>query len=991
VKKALFFAALLAAADARAQGTVSFERDILPIFEASCVDCHGAEIQESGLRLDSEAAVVAGGILGPSSGESTLIRRLLGVDEPAMPFGAEPLSAAEIALIKRWIDERPKERSEPAHWAYRKPVRPDLPNVSNPDWVRNSIDAFVLARLDREGLSPSPEAPRATLLRRLSLDLIGLPPTLEELDRFLEDGSPGAYERAVDRLLASPRYGERWARPWLDLARFADTNGYEKDGPRSIWKYRDWVIDAINRDLPFRDFTIEQIAGDMLEDAGVEPRIATGFHRNTLLNQEGGVDDEEARFETLLDRVNTTATVWLGTTLACAQCHNHKFDPFTQKDYYRFLAFFDHSAYEILKLGQGESWVVEPELPLPTPEQKEEADVLEAEIDALRARLEIKTPELEADRARWEEAMRKTDGAWTVLRPRSYESKGGATLRLLEDGSILASGKNPESDTYVVRVDGTRGRVTAVRLEVFPDPSLPRGGPGRDPDGTFFLSGFRVEGIAFEEAIADDFQPGYEIARVLSEVPGAGGWSIDVPEAPFVRQAVFVPEEPFELDFDLVIHLEHEIRLASKNVGRFRISVTSVEDPERLVEIPARLRPLLDVPEAKRTAEDVAALERVHRSVTPLLDPVRERIEELEEKLAALAIPTTLVLEERASHERPSTPLRLRGSFLSPGERVYADVPAALPPLPESEMPNRLGLARWLVDEDNPLAARVTVNRFWEKLFGRGLVETSEDFGTQGSPPTHPELLDWLATELVANGWSTKALLRTIATSATYRQSSAAATDDWERDPANHLLARGPRFRVEAEMVRDLFLAASGLLTRTVGGPSVFPYQPDGIWDRPYSDERWVMSDFENRTRRGLYTYVRRTAPYPSGLTFDAPSREVCTARRPRTNTPLQALTTLNDPAFFEAAQHLGRLLLTAPDPVSNGFRRVVSREPTPEERRHVETYFESERARFANDLPAALAVVEEQWEEGLDLPRLAAWTMVANVLLNLDETITKE
>jgi len=1005
-----------------ATGKPSFERDILPLFEASCTSCHGPELQESRLRLDSVAAVVRGGISGaaviPKDAEnSPLLRRLLALDEPSMPFGADPLPAEAIALVREWIETLDFAVSPPAtkHWAYVRPRRPVPLEVRNPAWVRNPVDRFVLARLEAEGLSPSADAAKETWIRRLSLDLIGLPPALEEVDDFLSDKSADAYETVVDRLLASPHYGERWARPWLDLARYADTNGYEKDNARTMWKYRDWVIDALNRDLSFRDFTIEQIAGDMLPGATAGQRIATGFHRNTLLNQEGGVDDEEARFETLLDRVNTTSTVWLGTTLACAQCHNHKFDPFTQKEYYQFLAFFDHAEYEILKLGQGESWVVEPELLLPTPEQEKTSREIQAEKAELQSRIETSTPELEEDQLRWEEAMRGAAADWTPLSPREIESLGGAALTLLDDRSILAGGSNPEADTYVARAscpvpEGNEIReIRAVRLEVLEHPTLPGGGPGRDSEGNFFLSAFEVEAgserLRFAEAIADDWQEGYEIKRVLSEAGDDGGWAIDrtPSKVPLVRQAVFVPEGPVRCEgATLTFRLKHEMRRAARNIGRFRISVTGSDDPARIARLPARLRPVLDVPPSDRSEEEKAALARVHRSLTPLLEPVRARIAELEEELVALGIVNALVMRERQDYERPSTPLRVRGSFMSPGERVYAEVPAALHPLAPDQMPNRLGLARWLVDEENPLVARVTVNRLWEELFGRGLVETSEDFGVQGSPPSHPELLDWLATEFMQQGWSIKSVLRTLVNSATYRQSSSVTPELWERDSYNRLLARGPRFRADSEMVRDIHLAASGLLNRKIGGPSVFPYQLEGIWNRPYSEERWLLSDSKDRYRRGIYTYVRRTSPYPSLVAFDAPSREVCTARRVRTNTPLQALTTLNDPAFFEAAQHLAKRMATeagplASDRVVHGFRLCLSRKPNSDEMREVLAYHSDERERFAEDLEAALAVVEEQWEPGPDiadlagLADLAAWTMVANVLLNLDETVTKE
>ncbi|MBI1940526.1 MAG: DUF1553 domain-containing protein [Acidobacteria bacterium] len=1004
--------------------TVDFTRDIAPIFQTQCVTCHGAEIQQSGLRLDSEAAALEGSatekVVVPGNSEaSPLIRHLLGLEEPRMPFGGDPLSAEEIALIRAWIDQaapapapvaaHPPSRTK--HWAYIKPVRPEIPKVRDAQWVRNPIDNFVMARLAKEGLAPSPEAPRETLIRRLSLDLIGLPPSIEEVDAFVADQSPDAYEKVVDRLLASPHYGEKWARPWLDLGRYADSHGYEKDDLRTIWKYRDWVIEALNQDMSFREFTIKQIAGDMLPNPTTDQLIATGFHRNTLLNQEGGVDDEEARWETLVDRVNTTATVWLGTTLACAQCHNHKFDPFTQKDYYRFLAFFDNAQYKIANLGQGEGWVEEPELALPTPEQAARSEELNGEIARLQAELDTPTPALEAAQAQWEQEFKGTEAGWTPLRPSHFTSEGGATLTLLEDRSILAGGKNPEADTYTIEARTDLTGITGVRLEVLNDASLPHGGPGRDADGNFVLSVFEVEAlptdksaaaqkVEFKDAVANDSQGGYGIKQLVKKSLWPTGWAVDVAaaSAPLPRQAVFIPDKPFGFDGGtaLTIRLKHAMRHAVRNIGRFRLSLATDAEPERITSVPARLRPVLDFPPAQRTEEQKSELAALYRSMTPLLKPTRDRIAELKKSLEGLGIVTTMVLRERASFERPVTHLRIRGSFLSPGERVTSAVPAVLPSLPEDQMPNRLGLAHWLVDDENPLTARVTVNHFWEQIFGRGLVETSEDFGTQGARPTHPELLDWLATEFMRQGWSMKALIRLIVTSATYRQSSRVTPELLERDAYNKLLARGPRFRVPAETVRDLTLAASGLLSPKIGGPSVFPYQPEGIWDRPYSDEKWELSKGEDTRRRGIYTFIRRTSPYPSLITFDAPSREFCTVRRVRTNTPLQALTTLNDPSHFEAAQALAKRLvkeagLEASGRAAFGFRLCVARRPTAGEVGRIVAFYEQQLARFRQDADAARKVVGEEQSQASDAPELAAWTIVSNALLNLDETVTKE
>ena len=1026
-----------------------FATRIRPLLAARCYQCHGPDLQQNGLRLDSLAAILEGSVNGrvvmPGDSEkSRLVRRLMGLERPQMPYGGPFLSDDEIKLIRGWIDRGapgPDSQApaggivqlgvQPAkHWAYVPPVRPPLPEVRNRAWCRNPIDNFVLARLEKEGLQPSFEADKETLIRRVSLDLIGLPPTLEDVDAFLADKSPNAYEKLVDRLLSSPHYGERWARPWLDLSRYGDSNGYEKDNLRTAWEFRDWVINTLNQDMSFKEFTIEQIAGDMLPHPSNAQLIATGFHRNTLLNQEGGVDKEEARFETLVDRVNTTATVWLGTTLGCAQCHNHKFDPFTQKDYYRMMAFFDSNAnYKLEDFGGGEGFVWEPSLELPMPGQAKQAAELRDQIGQLQKVLDTSTPELDAAQATWEQDLLSAENDWSVLRPSHAVSQGGATLKLLEDQSVLATDKNPSADSYTVETQTDQKGITGVRLEVIPDASLPRGGPGRDPDGNFFLSAFEVEAapagnpsalekVVFKEAVADESQGGYEFKNILSKEPGVRGWAIDTATAVTdtdvkergpseakgdrppgsIRRALLVSEKPFGFDGGtlLKITLKHEMRHASRNIGRFRLSVTTMADPRLVTQVPARLRSVLDTPAAQRTADQKEKLSAVYRSVSPLLQPTRDQMAKLKKSLDDLGIVTALIMGERDSFERPYTWIRSRGSFSAKGDQVYASVPAVLPSLPSNAMPNRLGLAYWLVDDKNPLTARVTVNRYCQEIFGHGIVETAEDFGTQGDPPTHPELLDWLATQFVRDGWSMKRIKRLMVTSATYRQSSRVTSELEERDPYNKLLARGPRFRVEAEMVRDMALAASGLLSPKVGGPSVFPSQPDGVWDRPYSDAKWVESKGEDRYRRGIYVFVRRTSPYPSLTTFDAPSREFCTVRRARTNTPLQALTTLNDPVYFEAAQALAQRMMkdVGPDDAARatyGFRRVLTRHPTPPELDKILAFYRQQLDRFQKEDKAAGEVVKGYGDPSLNVSEEAAWTMVANVILNLDEAITKE
>ena len=1037
---------------------IDFTRDIRPILEANCYECHGPKKARGQLRFDRRTSVFGGGMSGPAiapgdSENSVLVRRLLGLDgEDRMPLDNDPLPDAQVALIRRWIDQgaawpdTPVETTaaqapEPQrHWAYVRPVRHAPPAVRNEAWVRTPIDRFVLARLEAEGLAPSPEASKEALLRRVSLDLVGLPPTLQEIDAFLADGSPDAYTRVVDRLLASPHYGERWARPWLDLARYADSHGYEKDGLRTMWKYRDWVIDALNRDMPFDEFTVEQLAGDMLPDATPPQRVATGFHRNTLLNQEGGIDVEEARWETLVDRVNTTGTVWLGSTIACAQCHNHKYDPFSQRDYYRLLAFFDNVEYSVHGKPGGDHWIAEPELDLPTPDQAAKRKALQAELDAVQKHLDAPGPEIDAGQAEWERAMLAADRSWTPLVPASARAAHGTVLTAGPDASVIASGPVPPSETYTVRAETTLPRITALRLEVLPDESLPQGGPGRDYYGNFVLTGIVATSgprgtdgkgaVKFAEARADDAFGNADLRELLmkpdedkGDLPA--GWAIDATRDSIRlrRQAVFVLAEPITAPNGaaLTIGLSFQGTAVSQAIGRFRLSVADTDAPLTVVSIRARTRVALEMPESSRSEDKKKAVVTEYRAQAPALEPQRKRAEELQKAIADLQIVSALVMQERPSYQRPSTFLRERGSFLSKGEKVYASTPRVLPPMADDQMPNRLGLARWLVSPANPLTARVAVNRAWEQFFGRGLVETSEDFGTQGSAPSHPELLDWLATELIAQKWSVKAIHRLMVTSAAYRQSAAVVPGLLERDPNNRLLARGPRFRMEAEMLRDATLAAAGLLSAKIGGPSVFPPQPEGIWDNPYSDAKWVTSEGEDRYRRSLYTFIRRTSPYPSLTTFDATSRELCTVRRVRTNTPLQALTMLNDEAFFEAARALGGRMTTeggatARERAAYGFRLVTSRMPTSAETDRIVASYEKQLAHFRSHRQAAERVVSgaARAVDGATRPaptteasasvstsgspsratnasvESAAWTMVANALLNLDEAVNR-
>ena len=1067
----------VSAARATRQRRIDFKRQIEPILARSCYQCHGAKKAMGQLRLDGKESALKGGLSGAAiipgdSKHSLLVKRILGEgNEARMPMGGAPLKPAEIARIRRWIDEgagwtendqtaiRNPQSAIKQHWAYVKPVRPAMPRVKSRPWVRNPIDAFILARLEKEGLTPSPEADKATLLRRVYLDVIGLPPGAKEVDEFLADTSPDAYEKVVDRLLASEHYGERWARPWLDLARYADSNGYEKDNLRVAWKYRDWVINALNKDMPFDQFTVDQIAGDMEPNATIDQKIASGFHRNTMLNQEGGIDPEENRFETLIDRVNTTATVWLGSTIGCAQCHNHKYDPFTQKDYYRLMAFFDNAEYQIGYQSPGDNnsrYILEPQINLPTPEQEEKRKSLDSEIKQMEARLNTHTPELDAEQAKWEREMLDERSKWTTLDPTRLESTGGATLKKLDDKSVLVGGAAPERDVYVVSAKIDLKNITAVRVEAMTDAGLPKGGPGRDPYGNFLLTGIEAEvassdgaearEIGFKNAFVDDQAYGIntrtffgkDLGDVATDTPS--GWFVNATSDQterLPRQGVFVAEKPFDAGSGatLTIRLKYLGGSLNQGMGRFRLSVTTTDEPSRIVSVQARLRPILSIPLSERSQKQKEDLFAQFRAAATMLKAERDRLNKLRGEMRALNITTALVMQERLGYERPSTYFHERGGFLNKGEKVYAATPAVLAPMPESAPINRLGLARWLVDENNPLTARVTVNRFWEQIFGRGLVETSEDFGTQGERPSHPELLDWLAVEFMnpiwrageresggqgdntnpqsairnpqsdgpqsairnpqSIGWSMKSLVRLIVTSSTYRQSSATTPALLEKDPYNRLLARGPRFRMEAEMIRDVALAASGLLNRKLGGPSVFPLQPEGVWKTPYSGEKWNVSKGEDRFRRSLYTFVRRSAPHPAMMTFDATSREYCAVRRVRTNTPLQALTTLNDEGAMEAARALAkRMIEEGGDELRArliyGFSVCVTRAPKEREVERLAVLYRGQLDSFATNATEAGKIASNNSTRAT-AAEFAAWTMVANVLLNLDETLTKE
>ncbi|MEQ8788796.1 MAG: PSD1 and planctomycete cytochrome C domain-containing protein [Pirellulaceae bacterium] len=1002
---------------------IDFQRDILPIFASRCFDCHGEDAQEGQLRLDAKAIVMRGGVSGRmiESGDgkgSLLVKRLLGEgDQERMPLDDDPLTGEEIALVRRWIDEGAKwpdgvgaqVTTLARHWAYIPPSRAKLPQVSDPQWIASPIDAFILARLDQEGLKPSPPADRARLLRRVHLDLIGLPPTPEAIEAFLADEGPGAYERVVERLLASPEYGQRWARPWLDAARYADTNGYQADQFRSVWPYRDWVVDAMNADMSFERFTREQLAGDLLSDATLDQKIATGFHRLTTCNVEAGVDPEENRVNQIIDRVNTTGTVWLGTTVECTQCHNHKYDPFSQQEYYRLFAYFNNTPLEVE--GNGVQYnFTGPKMDLPLSEEMElKRENLQTQVDALTEKVAQRKRERLAGFDAWlKDAWTPPENPpqWHVLPIAKFHSREGAAHEILDDHSVLLSGADPDVDEYTVTVETDLDRVTGFKLEALTDPSLPGEGPGRRNDDrpNFVLNELRVTAetigdsskpvqLALHAAEADFENEKFKAAAAIDGDPKTG-WAIHA-EFHKPHYLTVLTASPPRRDDEQAAKTRLTITLTQQHgqgrtIGRLRLSAMTGRPTTS--PFPEAITKLLEIDEKKRSKKQNQQLEDHYVGLDAEFTSLEKELAAVQAKLTAVQPDTTLVMIEQDPRD---TNIFKRGNFLEKGEPVKPGTPRILH-APDDEAEDRLGLARWLTDRDNPLTARVTVNRWWAEIFGQGIVATLEDFGTQGEPPTHPQVLDWLACEFMDSGWSMKHVHRLIVTSNMYRQSSKVSGKLLERDPYNKLHARAPRFRLPAETVRDNALRISGLLTCKLGGPPVYPPQPAGVWRHVGRNEpKYDTDSDEDRFRRGLYVIWRRSAPYPAFTNFDAPDRASCVVARPRTNTPLQALTLLNDPQYLEMARALAERMaierseLTINEKIAFGFQLCVARDPNTAEVEHLEKVYRGELARFQANPAEAAALIDEATPR---LPReeLAAWFYVANILLNLDETITR-
>lgn len=1129
------------------EAPLEFNRDIRPLLSSSCFACHGPdeETREADLRLDVRDAAVQdrGGYaaISPGDASASLILERITSEDPDLrmppPGKGTPLGPAEVERLRRWIDQ---DAPYQTHWSYVPPRKQPLPEVSQRDWARQPIDYFILQQLERAGLTPAPEADRAALARRVALALTGLPPSVAEVEAFLRDPSPEAYERFVDLQLDKPSFGERWARDWLDLARYADSAGYADDPERTIWAYRDYVIHALNENMPFDQFTIEQIAGDLLENPTDSQLIATAFHRNTMTNSEGGTNDEQFRNEAIVDRVNTTMAVWMGTTMACAQCHTHKYDPITQHEYFQFFDFFNQSA-------DADRRDESPLFEVWSQELRDQQQQLTNTASKLRERLGAQTPQLDVALQQWIERMQQ-EPSWQPLVPTQASDDKGA-LEIREQGEVAGPAERPQQTTWTIhlRVDreqqlaGLRlivpptqtsnfvlsrvhaeyqpaqsaspaarflrvrlpgqGRILHLaELEVFAageniarratasQSSTDYGGVVErihdgNTDGVYTnnsvthtateddpwieldfgtlqnvdsirlwnrtdsraieerLAGYVVElldeqrqvvwsekpvdvpapsqeftangkrTLGFHLALADFAQDNFPASAVLppngdhrAAIDANKGWAIGGQTGMEHRLSLFLGSSQPLAPGVIVLTLEQKSAFGQHVLTALRFEATGDPTASAWSGLPEEIRQLLvnqPVPEEARER-----LATYYRSIAPELEPLRNELKQVEQQLASIKPMTTVpVMRDLPAENHRTTKVQLRGNYLSTSDEVKAGVPAAFHPLPEEVLqgasrPNRLALAKWLVDRNNPLTARVCVNRHWEQLFGTGIVETSEEFGSQGEPPSHPELLDWLAVDLMENGWDIKRMLKQMVLSATYRQSSAVTAELLEVDPQNRLYARGPRFRISAEMIRDQALAVSGLLSPKLAGPPVRPPQPQlGLSAAFGSATDWKTSEGEDRYRRAIYTTWRRSNPYPSMATFDAPNREVCTLRRSRTNTPLQALVTLNDPVYIEAAQALARKMLVGDDSsapslensIRLGVQDCLLREPTAVEVQRIQQLFVEMNEYYSQRPEEAKQLAEDPLgplPDNLDVASAAAMTVVANAMLNLDETL---
>lgn len=1008
---------LFACAGTACAADLTFNKDIRPILSDRCFACHGPDKnnRKSKLRLDVKADAKGDlgkgrfGIVPGSPEKSAIYQRITSTSKtlrmPPAYLGHDKLSDHEIALIKTWIEQGATYQS---HWSFIPPKKAALPEVEDKAWPRNAIDYYILSRLEKEGLHPSPETAKATLIRRVSLDLTGLPPTPDEVDAFVKDSSPDVYEKLVDRLLASPRYAERMTIRWLEAARYADTNGYQSDGPRDMWRWRDWVLDAFSRNKPYDEFVVEQIAGDLLPNATLSQRIATAFQRNHRTSAEGGIVDEEFRVDYVADRTETTSTVFLGLTLGCSRCHDHKFDPMTQRDYYSMFAFYNNVPEKgfVWNFGNEEPWIK-----APLPEQEKRLAELDQGVAAAEAKVKELEPKAEADQQKWERKLagRKKPVVWTPAEGQIFSTSLKDTEQQFDGKRFVEAGNGQPVFNY-------RDPFT---LSVWVKPESPKGAilsKGEDyfegqQHALYLIDGkirlhvtYRWTDLAMRMETVKPVKLG-EWQHIVATYDGGM-------KAAGVR--IYVNGEPQELKilFDQLlwpIDTKEPWRIGYGGGLRFNGAIDDVRvykrclpaDEVAVLHLRGPLNEIAALPPEKRTKAQsdklrMAFLERfasqkVRQARSQLAATRRERESFYD------SIPTVMVMAERP--ERRDSFILKRGAYDAHGDKVTPNTPAFLPPMKAEWPKNRLGLAKWLVDRGNPLTARAAVNRYWASLFGIGLVKTVEDFGSQGEWPVHQDLLDWLAVEFMDSGWDIKHMMKTMVMSAAYRQSSVVTPELDQRDPENRLLARGPRFRLPAEMIRDQALAVSGLLVNQVGGPPVKPYQPDGLWQELQGGKGYEADKGEALYRRSIYSYWRRTIAPPNMVNFDSPTREVCIVRENRTNTPLQALDLMNDVVYLEAARKLGeRMILeggrSTDDRIAYGFRTALGRAPKPEERSALEkalSKFESYYKAHPKDAAEYLKQGESARAKKVPLPELAAYAGVAGVVLNLDETITKE
>ncbi|MHC2067557.1 PSD1 and planctomycete cytochrome C domain-containing protein [Bremerella sp. T1] len=1001
---------LLLTSGLSAETPIVFNRDVRPILSDRCFACHGpdASSRAADLRLDDRESATQdlGGhraIVEGNANQSELIRRVTSSDEFEVmppPEHGEPLTSTEIGVLRQWINQGARYQK---HWSFESLKRPAVPaGAAHP------VDAFVRSQLKSTELTPSAQADPRILARRLAFDITGLPPETDVVDTFVTSPTDANYQSMVNQLLESPHYGERMAIYWLDLVRYADTLGYHGDQPRSVSPYRDYVIEAFNENKPFDQFTIEQLAGDLLPEATLTQKVASTYNRLNRASGEGGVQPKEYLAKYSADRVRTTGAVWLGLTTGCAECHDHKFDPITARDFYSFAAFFA----DIKEQGIVRSAMHVAQLPVPTPEQEQQLALLNKQIQEAEERYQQRSPEIVAARIAWEKKLKDQTDHWQIVTPREARSEGNAKLDILEDGSVLASGKNPDRDVYLLTVDAaefsSQSGLIALRLELMPDKSLPKSGPGRASNGNLVLHAVEMvvnnRKVKWDKAVASHSQKNHSPQYVVDRLKN--GWAI-LPQTGKPQQLILSGHVLDDPSSEEIQTKAYEIRLRQNhggghNLGRFRLSVSrDAEAVTSLLNIPGEVRQIAGVPADERTPDQQATIDTIFREQTPLLKETRDLLSKLRQDKEKLEKSIVTTLATTATDPRTIRILP-RGNWMDDsGEVVDPAVPHFLPPFEQSsnERLTRLDLAKWMTSKNNPLVARTFVNRVWMLFFGQGLSRTVDDLGSQGQPPTHPELLDWLADEFIESGWDVKHLIKLIVTSETYRQSSNVDAEARKKDPYNLQYSRQSRWRLDAEMIRDNALSVSGLLNPAIGGASAKPYQPAGYWAQLNFPKRTYQHDTgPNQYRRGVYTHWQRTFLHPSMLAFDAPAREECTAQRSRSNTPLQSLVLLNDPTFVEAARALATETIRQDandfaDRLSWMIHKTLMRAPRPEEVTLLKQLYQTDLARYRSEAEAAQQIVTVGMTpvpEDIDQAELAAWTSVARTLLNLHETITR-